>query len=259
MNEDGSTGMNHLRNITARLIRTGQWFFGATPRCRRSRRFLQSQTSGVAAVEFALIFPILSAILGGIIEINHAVTASRKLALVAYSIGDMIAQNSTTTLRAVDYKNYWYTTILNFPQLLQDTAATGNTYWTSLISVDVSYININNCTVTSCTSPTAVRAWNIQSDASGLIGTLSPCYYNSYTSVANSGAQSLSTLPASAYTPNPVIRVTVVYQYTPYLFASMFGSSLMQRSAYFTPRNVTSISLSSTSVSNSRYGTYQCT
>ena len=251
--------MNSLRDMTARLVRTGLWFFGAGPQYRQPHGSVQSQTSGAAAVEFALIFPILSAILGGIIEINHAMTASRKLALVAYSIGDMIAQNSTTTLNATDYKNYWYTTILNFPQLLQDTAAKGTTSWTSLISVDVSYININNCTVTSCASPTAVRAWNIQSDASGLIGTLSPCHYNSYTAVANSGAQSLSTLPTSAYTPNPVIRVTVVYQYTPYLFASIFSSTLMQRSTYFTPRNVTSISLDSTSVSNSLYGTYQCT
>ena len=251
--------MSHLRDTTARLIRTGLWPFQIATHCLRSFKDVQSEISGAAAVEFALIFPILSAILGGIIEINHAVTASRKLALVAYSIGDMIAQNSTTTLSATDYKNFWYTTILNFPQLLQDTTATGATYWTSQISIDVSYININSCTVGSCASPTAVRAWNIQSDASGLIGTLTPCHYNSYTSVANGGAQSLSTLPASAYTPNPVIRVTVVYQYTPYLFASIFSSTLMQRSTYFTPRNVTSISLDSTSVSNSLYGTYQCT
>ena len=256
MNEDGSAGMSHLRDTTARLIRTGLWPFQIATHCLRSFKDVQSEISGAAAVEFALIFPILSAILGGIIEINHAVTASRKLALVAYSIGDMIAQNSTTTLSATDYKNFWYTTILNFPQLLQDTTATGATYWTSQISIDVSYININSCTVGSCASPTAVRAWNIQSDASGLIGTLSPCHYNSYTAVANSGAQSL---PTSAYTPNPVIRVTVVYQYTPYLFASIFSSTLMQRSTYFTPRNVTSISLDSTSVSNSLYGTYQCT
>jgi len=169
----------------------------------------------------------------------------------------MIAQNSTTTLNATDYTNYWLTIAVNFPQIMQDAAGTGASSWTSLAGLDVSYITFTNCTLSSCSSPTATRSWNIQSDSSGLIGKTT-CK-QTYTSVANSAAQSATTLPASAFGPNPVIQVTVAYKYTPYLFASMFGSITMKRYNYFSLRTVSSLSLSAASVSSQAYGTYSCT
>jgi Flp pilus assembly protein TadG len=61
---------------------------------RLGRRFARDR-GGLAAVEFALILPILAALYVGTIEITQAVVANRKLVATASSLGDLAAQAQT--------------------------------------------------------------------------------------------------------------------------------------------------------------------
>jgi Flp pilus assembly protein TadG len=50
---------------------------------------------GVAAVEFALILPIMLFMFIGVLEISHAVTVDRRVSQVTSSIGDLVARAET--------------------------------------------------------------------------------------------------------------------------------------------------------------------
>lgn len=64
------------------LDRFGGGLFG---RFRRDRR-------GVAALEFALVFPAMIALYLGCVDVSQILTANRKASNVASSVGDLVAQ-----------------------------------------------------------------------------------------------------------------------------------------------------------------------
>jgi Flp pilus assembly protein TadG len=49
---------------------------------------------GVAAVEFALILPVMALLYVGVVEVTHAVSANRKVIAAASALGDLTAQAS---------------------------------------------------------------------------------------------------------------------------------------------------------------------
>ena len=53
--------------------------------------------SGVAAVEFALILPVLIALLLGSAELTRALTYDRKVTQVAFTVGDLVAQSDAVS------------------------------------------------------------------------------------------------------------------------------------------------------------------
>jgi Flp pilus assembly protein TadG len=64
----------------------------------RTRNLLQrfrDRTDGVAAVEFALIVPIMAVMMIGAIEISQAVTIDRRVSQVASATGDLVARVET--------------------------------------------------------------------------------------------------------------------------------------------------------------------
>jgi Flp pilus assembly protein TadG len=63
---------------------------------RRLRRFHDDQ-DGVSAVEFAMLLPLMITLYLGSIEITQAVSADRKMTLVAGTIGDLVSQASCVT------------------------------------------------------------------------------------------------------------------------------------------------------------------
>lgn len=68
--------------------------------CRRlvaRIRGLRASQTGVAAVEFALILPVLIVLLFGLFETTQAVTADRKLTLLARSLADLSSRDSEVT------------------------------------------------------------------------------------------------------------------------------------------------------------------
>jgi Flp pilus assembly protein TadG len=55
----------------------------------------RDRTDGIAAVEFALILPIMAVMLIGAVQISDAVTADRRVSQVSSSTGDLIARIET--------------------------------------------------------------------------------------------------------------------------------------------------------------------
>ncbi|MEI2385383.1 TadE/TadG family type IV pilus assembly protein [Breoghania sp. JC706] len=53
--------------------------------------------SGVAAVEFALVLPVLIALLLGSAELTRALTYDRKVTQVAFTVGDLVAQSDSVS------------------------------------------------------------------------------------------------------------------------------------------------------------------
>ncbi len=53
------------------------------------------QTKGAIAIEFALILPIMITMYFGVVEIGHALGASRKVTMTTSTVGDLVTQFST--------------------------------------------------------------------------------------------------------------------------------------------------------------------
>ena len=56
-----------------------------------------SNRSGVSAVEFALILPVLLTMYFGVVEIGNALTITRRTSIVASTAADLVAQEKTTS------------------------------------------------------------------------------------------------------------------------------------------------------------------
>jgi Flp pilus assembly protein TadG len=62
----------------------------------RLRRFATDQ-SGVSAVEFAILLPLMLTMYLGGVEVSQAVSADRKTTMVAHTVGDLVAQATNVT------------------------------------------------------------------------------------------------------------------------------------------------------------------
>ncbi len=71
----------------------------------RLRRFLADE-SGVSAVEFAILLPLMLTMYLGGVEVSQAVSADRKTTLVSHTIADLTAQGSNAT-SATDIPNFF--------------------------------------------------------------------------------------------------------------------------------------------------------
>ncbi len=60
------------------------------------------ETRGLAAVEFALVFPFLLLLYLGSVELTHGLTAKRKMSQVAAAVGDLVSQYRTLDCNVVD-------------------------------------------------------------------------------------------------------------------------------------------------------------
>jgi Flp pilus assembly protein TadG len=63
---------------------------------RLVRRFAR-ENAGAAAVEFAMLLPVMMALYFGGVELTAGISASRKTTLVAHTVADLIAQTSNVT------------------------------------------------------------------------------------------------------------------------------------------------------------------
>src|ERR1700744_303347 len=65
-------------------------------RLRRSTRALHRDVSGVAAIEFAMIFPLMLVTFFGTVEFCSAVAIDRKVTLIARTVSDLTSQAASS-------------------------------------------------------------------------------------------------------------------------------------------------------------------
>jgi Flp pilus assembly protein TadG len=58
---------------------------------------LKKDTSGVAAIEMAFIFPVMIIFLVGLVDVTDGMSRSRKVTITANTIGDLVTQEPGTT------------------------------------------------------------------------------------------------------------------------------------------------------------------
>jgi Flp pilus assembly protein TadG len=66
-------------------------------RMRRRAAELRDNTSGLAAVEFAMIIPLMALMLVGTNEFSAGVAVDRKVTIMARTLSDLTSQNTTVT------------------------------------------------------------------------------------------------------------------------------------------------------------------
>ena len=64
---------------------------------RRSARDLSGDTRGIAAVEFAMVVPLMLVLFFGTVEFSSGVAVDRKVTLMARTLSDLTSQNVSVT------------------------------------------------------------------------------------------------------------------------------------------------------------------
>jgi Flp pilus assembly protein TadG len=227
----------------------------------RKRQRFGRDPRGSAALEFAIVFPVLMALLSGALEYSLAARAGRRLTALVDSVGAMLAATPVAaaargslpaTTGTATYVTLHYahdSAMLVFPDVLADAYAKGKS-WGSQIKISmagVSFTLAPGCTSAS-SSPGCYVAhvgWTGDAKTRACGAPLN--------AVANSSTPSASTLPMALFdpvptqtagvyaVPPPVIVVDVVYTYTPLVFGKLLGSTSIARSAYVNPRYMTKL------------------
>jgi Flp pilus assembly protein TadG len=167
------------------------------------RRRVTGAERGAALIEFTLVFPILIALLLGVVEFSQAFAVSRKLSYAAATVSDLVAQMPRVTdADLADIANVADTLLAPY-----SAAQLG------LVITSVQADNDNNTTV----------GWSW-----------------SHGSGASAHADNTAfTLPAGLTDPNTsVIAAETTYQFTPTIGLYLTGVITLTGQAYFRPRAV---------------------
>ena len=200
------------------------------------RKFARAR-SAVAALEFAIIMPVLVIFMLGGAEVARFVYVSRTMTNLANSLATLVAER-TTALNFNDIVFDFYSTVVTSPFLLSDAASRGTT-WNYDVALTMSSV-IFTPTKSGCTSGctyTGQVAWSVNSPiAAQRSCTVAPV------PAADTAPPSLATLPKDAFTAGSMIVADVVYNYTPIFGSGIFSNFTIRRSFYLQPRYQTSIS-----------------
>jgi Flp pilus assembly pilin Flp len=246
----------------------------------RARRFslrnLRRDDKAVAAVEFALILPLMLLLYIGSIQVTQGVLASRKMAILSRTLSDIVAQQPTAITSPCTATGLCDSAMTG---IFDAAASVMSPFRTSLLSdgttksleMTVSSVKFFEYDSTasipsgqlantyipttgqlaSATAPTTTNKgylaqvkWSKTSAGTNNVGTLRTCSY--LTPADNTAAASATTLPKGLYASGAVVIADVKYKYEP-----QFGGSVVQftsgglnyiamsNSTYMRPRNWT--------------------
>jgi Flp pilus assembly protein TadG len=155
--------------------------------------------SGIAAVEFAMLLPLMLSLWLGAVELSQGIAADRKVTLTARTISDLVSQvTSTSTSDIANSLNAATAVMAPFP--------TGN------LKATVSSVVID-------ANSKATIGWS--------------CTYNGAARSKGSGV----TLPAALLVPNTsLIWSEVQYAYTPTIGYIVTGTLTLKDQIYMRPR-----------------------
>ena len=174
----------------------------------RLRRFWRN-TQGLAAVEFALILPIMLALYFGTLETADALTASRRVANVAETAADLVAQQTTVSTSDVN-------------DVFAASAAILTPYDTTAVKITITSV------VASSTNVTTV-AWS-----------------SAYGGATARTVNSTVTLPTGLTTAGTsVIMAEVTYSYASPIGHFIIGPITMSEKAYLRPRRSVTVAKTS--------------
>jgi Flp pilus assembly protein TadG len=171
-------------------------------------RKLRKDKSGLAAVEFAMLLPVMITLFFGVVEISMALSCRANVTNVASVAGDLVAQESAMTTSDM-------TNVFNAADAILYP------YDTSVAKITVSSVEYDTST---------------QSLTSGKVG---------WSCAKNATAKSTGTtvtLPTGLMTANSsVIVAEIVYNYTSPTTKFITGTKVMSNTFYTKPRRVAKI------------------
>ncbi|MET7245743.1 TadE/TadG family type IV pilus assembly protein [Methylobacterium sp. EM32] len=224
----------------------------------RIRRFRPAD-DGLAAIELALVLPMLLTLLLGGIQLVAYVNASRKVDLVVRSISQMISQKTPPTDNSTvnGLVNQWDlhfsydASLVLFPFLMSEAKRQGKQWW-QVITINYASIQFKPTTAT-CADPTDQSACYSAGVVWTSTGTTQPASGPLYRRCGaalipadDNAAATPTTLPRSLYGPASVVVIDAVFTFTPTFGARYLPSFDIKRSAYVQPRYVPLIDFDTT-------------
>lgn len=185
-----------------------------------------SDNRGVAAVEFALILPLMLVLYIGTAELTTGLMANRKMTVVARALSDLVAQETDETNGITD---------ATLDSIFGAANAILHPFDTTKLKMTVSSVEF----VPDASNPpvyTAKTVWSAVRNG----GTFRPC--GTLTKVANTADPTPSTMPSGLYQAGTIIVADVEYDYKPtfggaFLAWSSTDSSIpMDHTTYMKPR-----------------------
>ena len=200
---------------------------------------LRKDEKGIAAVEFALILPLMLTLYLGSSEVTNGVLASRKLSIVARTLSDIVAQQSLATspeCTQTGVCNATMTAVFGSAQKIMSPFS-GTSLQMTVSSIDI------KAKSTSPAAPTgkvynnlvAVMRWSktAPTPTGGTAATPRSCTTLLLPVVAGT-APALTNLPQGLYSTGGIIIADVAYTYTP-TFGGVALTSLQGGGQTITP------------------------
>jgi Flp pilus assembly protein TadG len=204
---------------------------------RRGRPGLLRACDGLAALEFALIAPVLLTMAAGLYDLTNALIAWRRVAATALSIAEIAtgvaasAVTETNALTSVQATAAASAVYAYLPNLLQTSPPA--------FGVTISSIAMTP-TVAGCTSGCAYTPHVAWSGVYAGAGTARPCDTVQGTAVITSAGDRATptpaTLPVDVYGAAPLLVVDVTYTFRPMFFTFITANIPLAQSAYLSPR-----------------------
>ena len=190
---------------------------------------------GLAGVEFAMIAPVLLALLCGVADLSRAIIMARRLTVAATSTA-LIA--STMAVQASSLN------ALSGRQALQATTAPFAVFpnWQLVANNGTFSITLSAVTFTAAKSGyTSHVAWSVANPSGQsrlrACGVLAP--------TSDDSPSTLASLPASVFGPTSIMVADVSGVFVPAFTSVFLGSFTLQRSGYFSPRINNGVALTS--------------
>ena len=202
-------------------------------RLRKGFSLVRTNKDGVAAVEFALILPLMLVLVLyiGTAELTTGLMANRKMTLVARTVADLIAQDDVSTgiTNAV------------LDDVYNSTAAIMSPFATTSLKITASSLKFVPKKNAPSNAPEykAMTVWSISSASA----TKRPCGVSAITKVSNSTTPTSTTMPEGLYYGGTIIVADVEFLFTPKFGGAFFSwsdstsSITMKHTSYMKPRS----------------------
>ncbi len=200
----------------------------------------RKDSSAVAAIEFALLAPVLVFFMLVEFDVYRYVMTTQRLEYVAESVAEMFASATASPMATIpgngvvadsDINFYMNSALFVYPEILTSPAVMQGASWYIAMEVDTAAIAMIQY-FPGVYTPTTI--WH---GANQSAGNTRQCN-TIYSIVSNSSVPTPSTLPSGVVGPNAIIVVDVRTTFQPTFGASYMPTISIVRSVFMSPRNV---------------------